>query len=257
MLDGKAEPVVSGLVFPSGVSVNGDTVPMFFRDVFGNCRGYLCIHVISGGVHTEEFFEYPEDVQIAQEFLRGYATKKGVNVYFHPILFKTEISDLNNGGEIADAPVVCADLNTLSPVLVTPTPDMIVESSRGRYQAYWLKQDSKSTVTPLSVHGLVETDTKLKRVPLTHNWKYHGESWKIKQISVDTLDTCDKVRKRYDLYGEQFESLFRSTDRYSLARVCGRLGASAQEVFLVLWNSQLLRLGSHSVTTGEIGRAHV
>lgn len=248
MPDGETGSQFDESVSPSDYWVNGDTVPMFFQDVFGNCRGYLCIHMISGKTHTEEFFEYPEDVQIAQEFLRGNATRKGVNLYFHPVLFKTE----DSSGEIADTPVVCADLNTLSPVLVTPTPDMIVESSRGRYQAYWLRQDSESVIVPLSVNGVVEADTKLKRVPLTYNWKYHGEPWKVKLLSADSLDTCDKVRKRYNLYGEQFEALFRSTDRWSLARVCGRLGASAQEVFLVLWGSQLVRLGNQTVTPSDL-----
>lgn len=233
--------------------VNGDTVPMFFEEVFGNCKGYLCIHIISGGKHEEEFFSYPDEVMIAQELIRGNATRKGVNIYFYPVLFKTESSDLKVDGEsnVAFTPVVSADLNMTSPVLVTPTPDLIVESSRGRYQVYWLLQDSGSTITPLSVDGLIGTDYKLRRVPSTYNWKYHGDPWKIKLIGPDQLDTCDKVRKRYDLWGEQFEQLFRSGDRWSLARICGRLGATAQEVFLVLLGSQLLHMGENASASAQ------
>ena len=234
-------------------SVNGDTVPMFFEEVFGNCRGYLCIHVISGGKHEEEYFSYPEDVHIAQELIRGNATKKGVNIYFYPVLFKTESSALKGEeGEsnVAFAPVVTADLNMTSPVLVSPAPDVIVESSRGRYQAYWLRQDAGSIVTPLSVDGIVECDYKLRRVPSTYNWKYHGEPWKIKLIDNSQLDTCDKVRKRYDLYGEQFDRLFKGADRWTLARTCGRLGATAQEVFLILRGSQLGRTSGDASTYG-------
>lgn len=219
----------------------------FFKEVFGNCRGYLCVRVISGGQGSEEYFSYPEDVPIAQDFVRGFATKKGVNVYFHPVLFKDEDST----GDVACAPVVTADLNMVSPVLVTPTPDIIVETSRGRYQAYWYKEGDgieEKIVTPLSVNGIVDigSNRDLRRVPVTYNWKYHGDPWKIKLIDASALGTCDKVRKRYDLYGESFESLFKSGDRWSLARYCGRLGASTQEVFLVLWGSQLLHVGSSS-----------
>jgi hypothetical protein len=223
---------------------------MFFEEIFGNCRGYLCIHVISGGNHSEEFFSYPEEVPIAQELIRGNATKKGVNIYFYPVLFKSENSGLKVDGEsnVAFAPVVSADLNMTSPVLVTPTPDLITESSRGRYQAYWLRADATTVITPLSVDGIVQCDFKLRRVPSTYNWKYHGEAWKIKIIDPSQLNTCDKVRKRYDLYGEQFEQLFRSTDRWSLARICGRLGATVQEVFLVLWGSQLLHSGTDALS---------
>lgn len=227
----------------------------FFKEVFGNCRGYLCIHVISGGSHSEEYFSYPEDVPIAQEFVRGFATKKGVNVYFYPVLFKDE--DSSSAGAVACAPVVSADLNMVSPVLVTPIPDLIVETSRGRYQAYWYKEGggkNETVVTPLSVNGIVDVGSgrELRRVPSTYNWKYHGDPWKIKLIDSAALDTCDKVRKRYDLYGESFDSLFRSGDRWSLARFSGRLGASTQEVFLVLLGAQLRHMGVSTNPTESI-----
>lgn len=229
---------------------NGDTVPMitsFFKEVFGNCRGYLCIHVISSGNHSEEYFSYPEDVLVAQEFVRGFAIKKGVNVYFYPCLFAEE----DSGSLVTSTPVVSADLNVVSPVLVTPTPDMIVETSKGRYQAYWMKEKETESVTPLSVNGVVETSNlALRRVPTTYNHKYHGEPWKVRLIDRSALDTYDKVRKRYDLYGETFEALFRSGDRWSLGRVCGRLGASAQEVFLILYGSQLVHMGDSSNLEG-------
>lgn len=206
----------------------------FLKEIFGSLEGHLCIVTIKGGKEEEDFFEYPDGAMFAQETALEAGSKQGVNVYFYPALFDNE--DINS--PIVANPVIAADLNMVSPVLVSPIPDIVVESSKGRYQAYWHRNGNTSAYQPVSVNGPVDVDLKLRRFPGTYNWKYKGESWKVHSVDVSTFDTCDKVRKRLDLFGEQFSSLFIGTDRWSLARTCARLGGSAQDVFLVLQGNQ-------------------
>lgn len=206
----------------------------FLRDVFGDCEGYLCIVQISGSKRTENFFEYPKDLKFAEELVADFSTKRGMNTYFYPVLFEGESTESTT---IAN-PMVSADLNMLSPVLVSPRPDLVVESSRGRFQAYWHRNGGGTSWQPFSINGPVEIDDKLRRIPGTYNWKYSGDPWKVSSIDAWDLDSSEKVKQRLELYGAQYESLFRSTDRWTLARYCARLGASAQDVFLILQASQ-------------------
>lgn len=209
-------------------------VMSFFKEVFGNSEGYLCIVTIRGGKKIEDFFEYPGGIRFLQESVDEVAIQSGVNVYFYPALFESE----STTSAVVATPVITADLNMVSPVLISPVPNIVVESSKGRYQAYWHRNGQADAYQPISVNGPVETDLKLRRVPNTYNWKYQGNSWKVRELDVSSFDTCDRVRKRLDLFGEQFSSLFLGTDRWSLARVCARLGATAQDIFLVLQGSQ-------------------
>lgn len=205
----------------------------FLREVFGNSEGFVCIVTISGSKRTENFFEYPSDYLALKEFINEYADRQNMNMYFSPVLYEDESTDT-----IVARPVITADLNMVSPVLVSPVPDFVVESSNGRFQAFWHRNGNSNSYQPVSVNGPVEVDLKLRRIPGTYNWKYHGQSWRVRSLNVATFDTCDKVRKKLDLYGEQFRTLFMGMDRWSLARTCARLGASAQDIFLILQGAQ-------------------
>lgn len=213
---------------------DGDGLMDFLKEIFGVNEGYLCITTISGNKRTENFFEYPEGYGYVQELIDDYAAKPGMNMYFTPVLYESESSQ----SDVVCKPVIAADLDMVNPELVTPLPDFVVESSKGRFQAYWYRNGNADAYQPMSVNGPVDTDLKLRRIPGTFNWKYHGQSWRVRNVGIDTLESCDKVRKRLDLYGEQFRSLFMGMDRWSLARICARLGASAQDVFLILQASQ-------------------
>jgi hypothetical protein len=207
----------------------------FLTQIFGECTGYLCIVTIIGEKHTEHIYEYPTDLTKLRADVKGWSVKAACNVYFYPGLFDAARSDT----PIVASPVIAADLDMVAPELVTPRPDFIVESSAGRFQAYWYRNGYGSEFTPLSVNGPIIGDHKLKRLPGTRNWKYStgndpNNAWAIKLLDLTTLDTFSKVSHRHALSSANFEYLFDSGDRYSLARFCARLGLSASEVFLTL-----------------------
>jgi hypothetical protein len=216
----------------------------FLTQIFGASTGYLCIVTIIGERRTEHIYSYPDDLPRARADVKTFATKTGCNVYFYPVLFDAAQVDT----PIVAAPVVAVDLDMVVPELVTPRPDFIVESSGGRFQAYWYRNGYGSEFAPLSVNGPITGDNKLKRLPGTRNWKYSSgnnpnAAWIVKTLDLKGLDTFSKVSQRHDLTSANFEYLFDSGDRYSLARFCARLGLSASEVFLTL-QASLAGLGA-------------
>jgi hypothetical protein len=206
----------------------------FLKKVFGDDEGYLVLVTISGGKRESHSFEYPGGIASITEQVDEWSKKSGTNVYFYPALYDQESTE----STVISSPVIAADLDMLSPVLVSPRPDLVVESSSGRYQAYWYRNGFKDEFSPLSVNGPIASDNRLRRLPGTKNWKYSSEPWLVQEIESSDLDTFLKVTKRRELSGETFDYLFRVNDRWSLARMCARLGCTTQETYLVLEASQ-------------------
>lgn len=206
----------------------------FLKRVFGDSEGYLGIVTISGRKRTEHWFEYPGEMTSITNKVKAWAKQASTNVYFYPALF----SDSESSSSIVSSPVIAADLDMVSPELVSPRPDIVVESSAGRFQVYWLRKDHGSNLTPLSVSGTITGDTKLKRLASTRNWKYDNDPWVIREIDPESLDTYERVVARRNLDADSFHYLFRTDDHWSLARSCAMLGCTAQETFIVLRASQ-------------------
>lgn len=202
----------------------------FLATLFGAYTGYLRIVTILGDKRTEHYFKYPGDLEDIEAKVQEWHNKQGVNVYFYPTLLEQADPDSDS----ICSPVIAADLDMVSPALVNPRPDIIVESSKGRFQAYWIRNGHGTEFTPLSVNGPVIADANLKRIPGTRNWKYRGTTWTVREINTDGLDTFASVGRRRNLTGGAFSCLFRANDRWSLARLCARLGCDAGETYLVL-----------------------
>lgn len=203
----------------------------FLARIFVANTGLLCVVTIYNGNRTEHWFEYPSELAIVDKHIKKWSTEQGTNVYFYPVLFAKQDSDSTP----TCRPTVCADLNMVNPVLVNPRPDIVVESSRGRFQAYWLDQ----TTSPVSVNGPILGDVQLKRIPATCNWKYKDNTWQVREINTASLDTFEKVKARHNLNGSNFEQLFHTCDRQAVAQLCARLGCSIIETYLVLEASQV------------------
>lgn len=207
----------------------------FIERVFGDNAGYLHLVTILDNVWSSRIYEYPEELDRLDKELDELADETGVNVYFYPVL--TEHAD--DASNIVCSPVVTTDLGMIQPTLVAPRPCLVIESSPNRYQAYWFKSTYGDALKPTSVNGSVDTRIRLCRVPGTFNWKYDKhDGWLVTVADLSKLDTFDKVVSRLNLDNQSFNHLFRINDRWSLARLCAKLGANTMETFTVLEAAQ-------------------
>lgn len=205
----------------------------FLTRIFGENIGHLCVVTITSGNRTEYYFEYPSELSHVSKKVEEWNTAQGVNVYFYPVLF----GQSSCKEQPTCTPVASSDLNMVSPILVSPRPTTVVESSLGRFQAYW-ENTHNGEFAPLSVNGPVCIDTKLRRLPGTRNWKYKDNPWKVREVDPEGLASYERVKVKRGLTGNSFENLFHTCDRQSLARLCARLGCSTVETFLVLQAAQ-------------------
>lgn len=166
----------------------------FFKALFGDCRGFLCLALKRQDEFTERFFFYPDDLERAVKWLSKFILSH--DIYFCPQLFVTKSRRKNKAIE---TPVAWADLDTAKPEEIAPAPSIVISTSKGRYQAYWLL---KGKVPPLIAEGIskgiaryyagVGVDqggwdlTQLLRVPNTYNFKRQKKE-EVKLISITNV----------------------------------------------------------------------
>lgn len=155
----------------------------FFRLVFGQNDGYVCIaflHPRNRKDFREEFFRYPADLpRMLDSINKSYV---GYNVYFCPQLLRERKRSKEN---VVRTPNIWADLDTCEPEKLLLKPSVVVESSPGRFQGFWLTSedidpdDAEDVARRIAYkHATDGADrsgwdlTQLLRVPLTYNFKY-------------------------------------------------------------------------------------
>lgn len=156
---------------------------LFFRLVFGQSSGYVCIAVMQATNRKnfkERFFKYPDDIDPMGQYIEDNFT--GNNIYFCPQLF---VERRREKGTVGATPNVWADLDTCDPDILLLRPSITVESSPGRYQGYWLLDpildpDDAQDIARRIAYNHAEDGadrsgwdlTQLLRVPFTYNYKY-------------------------------------------------------------------------------------
>lgn len=166
----------------------------FFKLVFGQTQGIVCIaYIANTGKKTfrEEFFRYPQEMP---QMLSAIANNvMSQNVYFCPQLLRDKKRTKEN---VEVTPNVWSDLDFCSPDHLFVEPTITVESSPGRYQAYWVldkpidPDDAENLSQRIAYkHADQGADrsgwdlTQLLRVPYTNNYKY-GKGLDIPQVKV-------------------------------------------------------------------------
>lgn len=153
----------------------------FFRGIFGEGQGYVCIAVLNrNGRFKEEFFEYPKQLDELLEHIN--LNFHGKNVYFCPQLLAAKRRVKEN---MKACPVVWADLDECDPSVLDPTPTFLLQTSPGRHQAFWkltepaspadAEDASHRVAYKYEAFGVDKSGwdlTQLLRVPLTYNVKY-------------------------------------------------------------------------------------
>lgn len=157
----------------------------FFATVFGDEHGYVCI---TRGRANEKnslkdfFFEWPAEAKNLLTFIEQSIA--GHNLWFCPMLLKERRRIKDN---VVSCPVVWADLDTCHPdeAHVEPNPSIVVESSPGRFQAFWpmakplppleAEEYARRIAYRYANQGADTSGwdlTQLLRVPYTRNYKY-------------------------------------------------------------------------------------
>lgn len=154
----------------------------FFRNLFGPARGFISIATLAANkrVFNETFWEYPSQLDAMLEHIQNLIPSN--NVYFCPQILRRESRTKE---DVDECPVAWADLDTCKPDNLIIQPTVIVESSPGRYQAYWIfeesqaPEDAEDISRRIAYHhapqGCDKTGwdlTQLLRVPFTNNYKY-------------------------------------------------------------------------------------
>ena len=154
----------------------------FFRLIFGARVGYVCIGSESTvkGDFRQRFYQWPTEEKTLLRYIEQQA-KSNRNVWFGINLLKTKRRQKEDC--TIEQNVVWADLDECHPDSMEPLPQVVIESSPGRYQAIWRVDEELTPVIAETysrkIYGRYRENgvdsgwalTKLLRVPFTRNVK--------------------------------------------------------------------------------------
>lgn len=184
----------------------------FFKLIFGDTQGLVCIAFLQNKKFREEFFEYPGQLEPMLDKIEENI--QGNNVYFCPQLLmeRKRVKEC-----VIVTPNLWSDLDTCSPDHLRVDPTVVVESSPGRYQAYWVLDKpidpddaedlSRRIAYEHAEDGADRTGwdlTQLLRVPYTYNYKY-GRATKVPVVTVIEANRNLYRPKDFDEYPENPE----------------------------------------------------
>lgn len=162
----------------------------FFRLIFGQSEGYVCLATLKNKQFNEEFLRYPQELDTLLTKVEKYMMDH--NVYFCPQLFRERKRSKEN---VEVTPNIWADLDFCEPNKLYVEPTVVVESSPKRYQAYWAMDrvpdpdDAEDLARRIAYkHADEGADrsgwdlTQLLRVPFTYNFKYTRSDIPVVQI---------------------------------------------------------------------------
>lgn len=153
----------------------------FFKLIFGQNNGYVCTaSTTAEKVFEETFWKFPDELEAMVENVQS--KQIGYNQYFCPHLLSKPIRKKEY---VEITPNSWADLDSCNPNNLLIPASVVLESSPGRYQAFWLfdKPVDKADAEDLSrriayFHKEQGADTsgwdltQLLRIPGTGNYKY-------------------------------------------------------------------------------------
>lgn len=152
----------------------------FFRLIFGQAEGYVCLATLKNKNFYEEYMHYPQELPKLLDRIEEHLVDH--NMYFCPQLLREK----KRAKEFVETtPNIWADLDFCDPNNMYVEPTVVVESSPKRYQAYWVMDripdpdDAENLARRIAYkHADQGADrsgwdlTQLLRVPFTFNFKY-------------------------------------------------------------------------------------
>lgn len=194
----------------------------FFKFLFGDLTGYLCIVTINRNSSSkkkdvkQQFFNYPQEIDNALQFIdKHYET---VDLYFAPFLMTQE---RRRKEDILETPIAWADGDDCPIEVLKLQPSAVVRSSKAKgqdkYHFYWKFDEvelsdvgeniSKRIAYAHADEGMDKGGwdlTQLLRVPGTLNHKYVPPQ-KVSRAVIDKEAIYST--KDFDVYPEVEESL--------------------------------------------------
>lgn len=182
---------------------------VFFKLLFGDTEGIICIAKRAAGTKSfeEEFFSWPKDQEKMLGLVENFADSS--DIWFCPQLLNARRRRKNT---IEACPSVWADLDSCDPANLLVPPTAAVESSPGRWQAYWCLEGA---VTPAAAEAISKRIayyhseqgadrsgwdlTQLLRVPYTYNHKYAGTGFP-PQIQITEVLNISYPLSAFDVY---------------------------------------------------------
>lgn len=166
----------------------------FFRFIFRGHKGLICLARINRSTKNfhEQFFMFDfQDMTEILDFCQRWSQEQ--DIYVAPFFFTTAKRTKET---IEACPAVYADLDECDPEKLLVPPSLTVETSKDRYQAYWVFEELQDpgTVEDISrriayYHADEGADksgwdlTQLLRVPGTVNFKHRTE-WGYDQVHI-------------------------------------------------------------------------
>lgn len=148
----------------------------FLKTVVTTPAGHFCLATSRDGEWRENWYEWPSDLP---EILNA-ALAENANVYFSAHLFETANSAKRN---VLPSRTVQADLDYADPMTIQLLPTVLVRTSPGRHQGYWVlsqeqQPDSLESLARRIAYAVPDCDLTgwsaghRVRVPNTLNYKY-------------------------------------------------------------------------------------
>ncbi len=172
----------------------------FLKQAITTPEGFfeLLVGPPSGSGWHQEWFNWPQDLDAIVQ--RAQAAAKQDNVYFTAHLFKAPVS--TKGNALASRTIQCDLDEAIVPVVNAPS--ILVETSPGRHQGFWILRD---TMEPELLEGLSRRLTysipdadrsgwslgHKMRLPGTYNYKYPSGP-KVVKVITSTLQPLKDIR---------------------------------------------------------------
>ena len=155
-----------------------DTIE-FLEKVVTTPTGWFCLSIGGNGVDWyPNWFHWPEQkAEIAQKV----ASTTDYNVYFSPHLFEEKFP---RRALVLPSRTICADLDEADIDMMTIRPTLLVKTSEGRHQGFWILREDATSLDELEIvskrltYFIDKCDRSgwplghMFRIPPSYNWKY-------------------------------------------------------------------------------------
>lgn len=184
-------------------------IETFFTSIYGEENtGKSCIvnlDPVTGTWGRDYWFDWPKDRDAAFIQAEVLASR---DVYFSPILYSENARNNRSGTNKRRLQVVFADADTCHPDNFFVFPSIVVQSSEGRWQCYWLLDEQYPIERLETIHRKMTqahkhqgidnswNNAKLLRVPGGTNTK-HGEPFKVTASSTGEIFRLADLEEAY------------------------------------------------------------
>lgn len=140
----------------------------------------------------QEFYGWPDDIETIIKRIKDLAPDH--QVYFSPYLFKEPDAHKT---EVLPSKTIVADLDEANVLFLNPKPSILVRTSPGRHQGYWILSefaaslDKHQELSQRLTYSIPRCDRggwfvgKRVRVPETNNYKYNDGPKPVEVIAAD------------------------------------------------------------------------